>query len=727
MYVDHSRDVGEYNPCFPRVRDRGRRRRQHWPGDGRVPGLLRGTARASCTAGSSRCSSTACSSSSIATSAWRARRPSSRSGSDGRRRWSHPLVVHAERTIEGSRIHSQARARARRHECCAKRRCCAALGDRAALPAVSPVAHEHPHHGQPRPARAASPSVPTPTTSSATTTGSPMPTPNAAAGCWRAGCSPPAPGRGSRSACSTRPASTSSWRGWRRRASARSPCRSARSRRAPSCVTCSPRRRRPAARCARRTAATTTSPRSTTRWASDVARAPSPDGAVPAARAGSSERFGTLAALAAEVPDAVLDAAEDDVTPGRPHGHRAHLGFDQRAEGRDPPARPADRPPRQPERDPRPRRRGCACSRTRRSSGSAASPTTSSACSSPAPRSCARPRPTRPRRSTSSSASDPSSTNGFAASIARAGRGPDVRRPRLLVDPRGNLYPLMPDAVRPADPELRHNMLGMTEAGSVCLMSDDETDQPEHRRGSFGRPVPGLDARVVDPDTLEDVRRSARSASCGSAGPSLMEGYYGRERARGVHRRRLVPHRRPVPRRRRRLLLLPRPARRHDQDRGRERVAARGRGRDRARSPAASSRTCSGIPDAERGQVVGRGRRSPSRTHAPDLELVAPDLRARLSAYKVPRRFLVLGADEVPDAVERQARPARARWSCSMSAERLTVPALGAALGRRAARAAVRRDRRRRRSRTASSTVEPRRRRAVRGAPASARARASGC
>ena len=45
MYVDHSRDVGEYNPCFPRYEFDGRRRRQHWPGDGRVPGLLRGTAR----------------------------------------------------------------------------------------------------------------------------------------------------------------------------------------------------------------------------------------------------------------------------------------------------------------------------------------------------------------------------------------------------------------------------------------------------------------------------------------------------------------------------------------------------------------------------------------------------------------------------------------------------------------------------------------------------------
>ena len=78
----------------------------------------------------------------------------------------------------------------------------------------------------------------------------------------------------------------------------------------------------------------------------------------------------------------------------------------------------------------------------------------------------------------------------------------------------------MPADVRPADPELRHNMLGMTEAGSVCLASDDEGDQPEHRRGSFGRPVPGFEARIVDPETGARRARPARSASCGSAARS---------------------------------------------------------------------------------------------------------------------------------------------------------------------------------------------------------------
>ena len=79
------------------------------------------------------------------------------------------------------------------------------------------------------------------------------------------------------------------------------------------------------------------------------------------------------------------------------------------------------------------------------------------------------------------------------------------------------------------DPDLRHAMLGMTETGSVCLVSDDESDQPEHRRGSFGRPAPGFEAVVVDPDTGAPCGPGEPGELC-LRGPFLMEGYYGRER-----------------------------------------------------------------------------------------------------------------------------------------------------------------------------------------------------
>ena len=123
----------------------------------------------------------------------------------------------------------------------------------------------------------------------------------------------------------------------------------------------------------------------------------------------------------------------------------------------------------------------------------------------------------------------PDLVNGFAQSIAHVVSDPTFSQRDFSSIRSGNLYAIMPDGLRPEDTELRHNMLGTTETGSVCLMDPDESDQPESRRGSFGRPVPGLDARVVDPETLEDVP-TAVMGELWFRGPSLMEGYYGRER-----------------------------------------------------------------------------------------------------------------------------------------------------------------------------------------------------
>ena len=70
-------------------------------------------------------------------------------------------------------------------------------------------------------------------------------------------------------------------------------------------------------------------------------------------------------------------------------------------------------------------------------------------------------------------------------------------------------------------------MLGMTETGSVCLMSPDESDQPERYRGSFGKPVPELEARVVEPRHARRLRARASRASCGSGGRCSWRGTTG--------------------------------------------------------------------------------------------------------------------------------------------------------------------------------------------------------
>lgn len=99
-------------------------------------------------------------------------------------------------------------------------------------------------------------------------------------------------------------------------------------------------------------------------------------------------------------------------------------------------------------------------------------------------------------------AEKPTLANGFASGVAGLIHHPSLGTRDLSSVRRGNLYAIMAPDVRPDDPGLRHGMLGMTETGGPVLLSDDATDQPEHRRGSFGRPAPGIECRVDDGELL---------------------------------------------------------------------------------------------------------------------------------------------------------------------------------------------------------------------------------
>ena len=238
----------------------------------------------------------------------------------------------------------------------------------------------------------------------------------------------------------------------------------------------------------------------------------------------------------------------------------------------------------------------------------------------------------------------PTMVNGFAQSVAHVPDDPTFAGRDLSSIRRGNLFPIMPPAVRPSDPELRHAMLGMTEAGSVCLVSDDEGEQPEHRRGSFGRPAPGFEATVVDPET---------GAPCGPnelgelhfRGPFMMEGYYGRERhetfdADGWYNTGD-------------LVIV-------DDDgffyfKGRHGDMIKTSGANVApREVEAAILDVTGfashvvgLGDAERGQIVAAAIRVPVGSQL-DVDALPSELRTRLSAYKVPRQIVVLADDEVP-------------------------------------------------------------------------------
>ncbi|MGV0604970.1 class I adenylate-forming enzyme family protein [Mycolicibacterium sp. XJ1904] len=242
-------------------------------------------------------------------------------------------------------------------------------------------------------------------------------------------------------------------------------------------------------------------------------------------------------------------------------------------------------------------------------------------------------------------AEKPTMTNGFVAGIAHLARHPSLPSRDLSSIRRGNLYPIMAPDVRPADPELRHTMLGMTESGSVILASADESDQPEHRRRSFGKPVPGFDVKVVDPATGRPVGVGAVGELC-ARGPFMMQRYYKRRREEcydvdgWFHTGDLV---------------------RTDADGffyfvGRRSSMIKTAGANVA--PAEVERAIAkvtgggvahviGLPDAERGQLVAAVialEDGASFDEAGCRERLKPEL----SSYKIPRRFAAVPAAHIP-------------------------------------------------------------------------------
>jgi len=234
----------------------------------------------------------------------------------------------------------------------------------------------------------------------------------------------------------------------------------------------------------------------------------------------------------------------------------------------------------------------------------------------------------------------PTMCNGVASTVLTLAREPDFAERDLSCLRRGNLYPIMPADVRPTDPELRCNLLGATETGSVSLYGAGDVDLPENKRGTFGTPVAGIDARVVDPATNAD----AGEGELWVRGPNVMQGYYGRERWQcfdgegWFHTGDMM---------------------RVDADGN---FYFRGRSGDIIRTSGAqvSPREVEGaisditggrlslvigVPDPERGQVVTAVLVGDTAFDADELRT---KLRQRLSPYKVPRRFISIEENELP-------------------------------------------------------------------------------
>jgi len=104
---------------------------------------------------------------------------------------------------------------------------------------------------------------------------------------------------------------------------------------------------------------------------------------------------------------------------------------------------------------------------------------------------------------------------------------PSYTPERVASVTRTSMADLLPAAQRP--PEVNSTSLGMTEMCSVHTSWDQYDPLPESRRGTFGKTLPGLEHKVVDPDTGAELP-AGEDGELWVRGYSLMQGLYRRER-----------------------------------------------------------------------------------------------------------------------------------------------------------------------------------------------------
>ena len=148
---------------------------------------------------------------------------------------------------------------------------------------------------------------------------------------------------------------------------------------------------------------------------------------------------------------------------------------------------------------------------------------------------------------------------------------------------------------------------GLTESYGNCTVADGH-DPLEIRFATVGRPLPGVDLRIIDAATGREQPR-------GTVGEIRLKGLrddrllQGRgQEPRGVRRQRLFPHRRSRFPRRRGLPALPRAPEGDDQDRRHQRRTGRGRGK-----PAAASGGEARLRHRRSGRAARRGDRRRDR------------------------------------------------------------------------------------------------------------------
>jgi acyl-CoA synthetase (AMP-forming)/AMP-acid ligase II len=205
-------------------------------------------------------------------------------------------------------------------------------------------------------------------------------------------------------------------------------------------------------------------------------------------------------------------------------------------------------------------------------------------------------------------------------------------------------------ALQPAElmtPGRRHNSLGMSEtcgphtAASPAANADE---LPEHLLGSFGPPVPGVQHKIVDPETGATLAAGEEGEIC-VRGYSLMDGLHKRERSDTFDEDGWY-HTGDGGFLRDGLLFFT----------GRRTEMIKTAGANVAPRevelaveslPGVQAAFVVGLPDAERGELVGC-LVCPEPGHDLDPDALRAALRDVLSSYKIPRKFMLTRYEDAP-------------------------------------------------------------------------------
>ena len=208
----------------------------------------------------------------------------------------------------------------------------------------------------------------------------------------------------------------------------------------------------------------------------------------------------------------------------------------------------------------------------------------------------------------------------------------------------GNLYALQRPALRPAAVDLRSNSLGMTETCAAHTADRSDVDLPEAHRGSYGRPVPGIEHKIIDLETGATLPPGVDGEIC-VRGRSVLQSLYKVEREDTFDPDGFY-HTGDVGRFDDGVLYFM----------GRLGEMIKTGGANVTPSEVEAARDA--LPEVELSQVVGvpdatLGQRVVAAVVlAPGETAKADDLRSRLradlSAYKVPRHTFFLKSEELP-------------------------------------------------------------------------------